>query len=402
MDNLTETTGLSLNNLYVLYDFYPHKFSTENRKMPASPTALLEIACPNPNIFVFNQASLSQSLPESTKKKTGNNVQKMIINKREAELDKLFKQGQITAEEKDRTMVYEFLGWALTSTNHFVYVYCISPSADKSKPEHWKILDKQLLAIFHRRLGKDVSRYYHYSSGHITESLKNTNHLAVDMRYIINRWVNSESEQFMPLIKENSHLFVRNADYLLRQHRDKEKIIMIALKDEEKKNDKKEEEEEEAKPSHKHEDLIRHGIDPYEINDDELCSITGEDYDKLREMPIPSQIRSHFNIFTNVSRRAFLDKNQAPSFYEHDPGILFDQICIATNIEAHAKRSVSQVTRDHLMTVKNNNVAHLIDNPPEEVLNEMKERVEEFIWANMSVEHASRSLPPYIKTKLSQ
>jgi hypothetical protein len=415
MNELTKQTKLSPYCLDVLYDFNRHKFTEDGKKPPSSSSpssssniTLVEVVCPNPDIFVFNSKVIQETNLESnnsdetttttttgkkTKKKKNNNViiQKQIITEKEAELEKLVKQGKMTTEEKDMALAYEFLGWGLTSMGHFVYIRCISTSQDRSKPEHWRILDKQLLPIFHRRLGKDISRYYSYTSDDVLESKDNSEHLTVDMRYIINRWMNSsEGERLMPLIKQNSQLFIRGTDYLLKQHQEKTKMLIA--------NEKSQK----IKKIHKHEKLLEDGYDPYEVKDDELYDITGERYDSLREIPIGPEIRSRLLDFLTISGHAFLDRNQPPEFYEHDPGLLFDQICIATNMENHAKRSISLVTRERLMVVENHETAKIIDKLSQNASGEIKECVEEFLWANMSVEHASRSLPPVIKTKLNQ
>ena len=404
MKDLACGTGLSTYALEVLYDFFGHKFGPAEESVTASShQSLVEIYCGNSEkVFAFNKEALqlererAASLAGTEKKPPSEaKLRRQIVERREAELDKQCRQGLVSARDKDYTLLWEFVGWAQTSGGHFIYIYYVGPGQrhapiDMRRPENWRPVDKNHLALFHRRLGKDVSRFYQYASTDVTTTADARTQLELDMRYVLYKWLNSKrGDESLPLLRLTRHLFNREPNHLVLQQQqqqpEKKRVVKTLAPT--------------WQPP-----VFFEGIDPYEVKDEALHHVSASEYAALSEWPLPSTTRCEFSDFVDVSRRAVLNEQQPqpPSYYEHDPIALFDALCIACNPEMQARRTVSAVTGDHLQVVQNHNVTRVIDYLTTErsAVEAVQARGEEFVWAAMAVENATRLIPEHLREAL--
>lgn len=432
MQKLVELTGLSSHCLDVLYDFNPHRFAPveksprqpvkaeqeeeddaegededeEERPGKAPKQRLLDIICLNQRIFTLNRDVLRQEAETLGKKPRGESaLRKAIVQRREQELEAQRKAGALSVEAKDQLMVHEFTGTAHTSGGHFIYCYYVGPAEraprDLGAVHNWVPVNKQHLSLFHRRLGKSVARYYAYQSAHVTETVHGSAMLALDMRFIVQKWLNSQQgERLMPLLRENGHLFARGEDYLARRHQAQQQALQAAPSAEPLPVKRGENERVET--------LVEFGDheDPYEVRDADLCHISDAEYERQAEMPLDSALSFGFQHFIDVSRRSCPRKEgeeaPPPQYYEHDPIHLFDALTIACNLEAHAHSSVALAMRDHLRVVVNDDMTAVVDYMTQEpsAVRDMQARAEEFLWACMAVENATRKVPAHLQKKL--
>ena len=207
METLLSETGLSTYMLSVLYDFHGHKFGARSAE-----ETLMAWYIPNPTIpSMYGLAK--QDI-------------KAMISRREVSLRQQYEQGLLTHEMKDFMLVYEFLGWAQTRGGHFVYIYFVGRNGKSAqefaKVENWEIVHKDHLSLFHTRLSnmKDPKKhYYAMNSLDIKETGDGRKHLSLDVRFIVNKWLNSsENEKCKPLLRERLGLFRRGEDYLHTLH----------------------------------------------------------------------------------------------------------------------------------------------------------------------------------------
>src|ERR1700748_678457 len=162
MQKLVELTGLSAYCLDLLYDFNPQRFAVvttsaipttprpdddeDDDEMVVEPSAtsqtvtggckvvkqqLLDIICHNRQIYAFNKEALRQETeltqPQGAKRRGESALRKSIVQRREQALEVARKAGDLSAQEKDYTLVHEFLGTAYTSCGHFIYCYYTGP-----------------------------------------------------------------------------------------------------------------------------------------------------------------------------------------------------------------------------------------------------------------------------------
>ena len=86
------------------------------------------------------------------------------------------KAGDLTPQEKDYTLVHEFLGAAYTSCGHFIYRYYTGPgertAQDLGTVQNWRPVDKQV-NTWHcvtSAWARIVARYYAFQSADVTET----------------------------------------------------------------------------------------------------------------------------------------------------------------------------------------------------------------------------------------
>lgn len=428
MQKLVELTGLSAYCLDLLYDFNPQRFATSatetakeededeeaivieqphqaaNSKAPKQQ--MLDIICHNRHVFAFNKEALKQEAEATqasgAKRRGESALRKAIVQRREQALEVARKAGDVTPQEKDYTLVHEFLGTAYTSCGHFIYCYYTGPAErnaqDLGTVQNWRPVDKQHLALFHKRLGKNVARYYAFQSADVTETADGRENLDIDMRFVVNKWLNSQQgEKLLPLLRENGHLFVRGEDYLARRHQQQQQTSQRPVAE-------KRSATQAALTDGEGPEFVE-GEDPYEVRDAELCHISDADYDRVCEVPLDGALQFGFQHFIDVSRRSCARKEgheAPPQYYEHDPMQVITAALIALNLELHAQSSVALAMRQHLRVVVNDDMTAIIDYLTQDpiAVQDMLGRAEEYLWANEAVENATRSVPQHLLEKL--
>jgi hypothetical protein len=378
---VSKKTGLSHYLLTVLYDFHAHKLGLPDKRRES----LMVIRCGNPEVVSFH--GLKKSMI------------KEVLSKR---LKEMGKEG-MEKGERDLAMVHEFTGWGLTSGGHWTYIYYRGPDKHTTVPDHWRILHKDLLPYFHTRFGKSLTpELTQMNALDFTFTEDGHNNLCMDARFIVNRWM--KAKQNLPLlemVKENIHLFAKGPDYLI-------KPIKREMK----------QEEVEEKPRLKKrrvkesvvlikEELDDDLDDPFEVKDEALRYVTNDEFTKSSfKFSLDPSITFDFPRFQAISRTAFISTTnpKPPSFYEHDPVNLFDAVAIATNMESFARTTGAVISLGHQKIVENDNTSAVIDyfaNNPR-VTEEVKDKQQEYLFALLATENATRNPPPPIEMALQQ
>jgi hypothetical protein len=142
--------------------------------------------------------------------------------------------------------------------------------------------------------------------------------------------------------------------------------------------------------------------DPYEVHDDYYRYVDQAEYDHAINLHhIHPSIKCDFDAYVSISRRSYLSGKvtNPEEFYTHDPTLLIDALTIACNIEAAAKRAASLVPYDALHIVENNDTASEVEAMAVDagaMLPAVRARGEEFLFALMAVENATRHPPDSI------
>ena len=197
-------TGLSHYLLTVLYDFRGHSLQDTTTESEVVTTPMKKRRHTFTHI-VCNNAEVARV--------TSDSETRVLVKQRDAQL----KQQALSAKEKDWRLVHEFLGWAQTHDGHFVYVYFTG--ADRRRPENWKLVSKDHLSLFHSRIGRDTSAFWHMSSSDVTETDDGRHNLALDARLLVNKWLKANAHH-RTLLREAAPLFARApVDYVVTLHR---------------------------------------------------------------------------------------------------------------------------------------------------------------------------------------
>ena len=221
----------------------------------------------------------------------------------------------------------------------------------------------------------------------------------------MNRWMKArQNSPLLEMVKENIHLFAKGPDYLIKlPARGSEEMIK--------------EEEEEKGPRSKKRRVKEPAVvireeeededDPYEVKDEELRYVTNDEFTKSSfKFSLDPSISFDFPRFQAISKTAFVSTTnpKPPSFYEHDPVNLFDAVAIATNMESFARTSGSVISLAHQKIVENDNTSAVIDyfahNP--RVTEEVKDKQQEYLFALLATENATRNPPSSIEVALQQ
>jgi hypothetical protein len=421
MQELVARTGLSPYCLSVLYDFAPQAFipAPETRKSKQKQV-LLDVICNNTQIQVTHKDATTR---------------RAVMTKREEELGLTVKRGLMTLQEKDYTLIHEMLGTGYTNGGHFVYCYYTGPERrsthDLGQVQHWVPVEKKLLPLFHKRLGRDVSVCYGYASAQVTETRDGRQNLDIDMRYIAQRWQNSQQgSRCSDALRGQSHLFVAGQDYNAVRHTQQQQHQQHASQ----KQDKKMDVDVPltlctVPPPVTHAphtmDVVHYGTvhnelmlcdnadesetdvyDRYAVTDDEYHHISDAEYDRLCAMPIPQDVQFSFRRFIDASRKSAFRTGQQPSaqYYDHDPIVVFDAAVLALNGELHSQGTLETVMQKHLRVIENDGVAQLLETMSHEsaTAQDIRARGDEYVWALMSIENVSRKVPDSLKSHFTE
>jgi hypothetical protein len=145
--------------------------------------------------------------------------------------------------------------------------------------------------------------------------------------------------------------------------------------------------------------------DPYEAGgDDHFRYVSKEDYDLSNRVSLHPSVHFDFSLFEQISRRAYPSTKvvRPPDYYEHEPVALFDAVALATNLEGAARRASSQIAYERLVILENGDATRIIECLVGDagMLGEVKGRAEEFLFALMAVENATRHPPTIVREAL--
>lgn len=339
------------------------------------------------SVFCCNEKTIHMMQSEKTTR--------AAILQREAEL----KKAQRTPRQRDEILINEFLGYVKLDRKHVVFAYFTGKSRDRKeliRLENWRIVHRDHLVLFQS----------HLNDKHFTESLykmtlsdipstSNEQNIAIDVRFIVNKWYNAnDNDEMKALLLAHKNDYTVGQDYLINLTT--MKATTTTQKKKTKKNDVMELIQSVAIDHRDDDAAAADDDDPYQVKDDAFRRVTKEEYIRLTQQPIDDSIHFDFMRFTEVSRRSFVSKKtpRPESHYVHDPIALFDAVVIATNIDGMARRSASMIPHKHHQVIENNDVTKVIDfmSQSAEPVADMHAICEEYLFALMAVDHATRSL----------
>ncbi len=144
--------------------------------------------------------------------------------------------------------------------------------------------------------------------------------------------------------------------------------------------------------------------DPYCVTVPRFTYCSRQEYNDSCRVALEPAVGFDFDRFAQVSRHAYPKQAVADpqQFYAHDPILLVDAVAMACHGEAVARRVATQVTYDNLVLVENGDVARVLDTllASETMCATVKSAAEQYLFALMAVDHATRHLPDTIKDKL--
>lgn len=145
--------------------------------------------------------------------------------------------------------------------------------------------------------------------------------------------------------------------------------------------------------------------DPYEVMDERFKRVTKAEYQNSLKCPIHPSVSFNIDLYTKISSTAFLSKKtyHPITVYQHDPIHLVDACAIAFNIELEARRMSSQISRQHLQVIQNNDTTPLLNLLSEDqiVRRSVLKYEEEFVAALMAVQEATSYLPKHVEEAFS-
>lgn len=315
------------------------------------------------------------------------------ILRREAELKKT--QRTLTARQRDEILIHEFLGYVTLDRKHIVFAYYTGKTRERKeliRLENWRIVHRDHLPLFQSHLNdKHFTEALYKMTLSDIPSTHNEENVAIDVRFIVNRWYNAhDNDEMKALLLAHKNDYAIGQDYLINLTTMK----TTTQKKKTKKNDVMELIQSVTPPV----DLVvdEPDDDPYQVKDDAFRRVTKEEYIRLTQQPIDDSIHFDFMRFTEVSRRSYISKKtpRPESHYVHDPIALFDAVVIATNMDGMARRAASMIPHKHHQVIENNDVTKVIDfmSHNAEPIADMHAICEEYLFALMAVDHATRSL----------
>lgn len=144
--------------------------------------------------------------------------------------------------------------------------------------------------------------------------------------------------------------------------------------------------------------------DPYAVRDARFHAVSAEEYNESCRVALHPSISFDFQRFERVSRHAYWNARvaQPERHYAHDPLVLLDALTLATHLEDAARRAATQVPYERLVVTENNDTQRVLDaiSADPDMRQAIKGAGEEFLWALMAVEHATRHPPDALAERL--
>ncbi len=447
--SLSKATGLSTFMLLVISDLYDRK----TKKFNKSET-IINVVFPNTNIRALNQTELDKYRPAASSNKNKEKPLsidqsiKLVLAAKEKELkdSKILVGGttnqyvDIPRREKDTLMLHEFVGYVVTKSGYFIYVFYTGPTdkgknnVELTKHENWRIVHKSHLRYFHTRITKIADYYTHTKNDQ--NGTKDEKFPAYDPRYIIYRWMGAAtSEPLIEIIKQNIGLLQNRDDFLVSDYKKKKQLETINANTAKKNMQNSEttttqlslvDEEDDSssspvlpsrskKPKIQSTDdgdrceVIIKKFDPISdreeqakrgfaiTNDPEFCQIFMKEFPSVYRCPIPE------NMTLTMDELIYLGKRVDQETPEKDwnPSILAKALIIAHNHESHIKRCGSIITDRHLQILERDNITPILDllTTNQDAINFVKESTSQYIYSVLATELISRDIPPEMEER---
>lgn len=342
VDDVCQKVGLSEYSLTIYV-------ATTSKTNPIHINNLFRIVCPNregirslslDTIRAFESVSTSPDTPPKKNKKSSDEWRHSIINERGKEIvsngikiaGTLDAMKKIPPRQKELQLIWEFLGWAQTSSNFYVYVYYVGPQdkgvdfIELTRPENWHIVPETHLVLFHKNMG-DVHNFFQQTPFSVKESIANNAHIEYDVRYILYKWKKCRKPariEHIALVEANRALFEPKDS--LRVKNDKKRTRDIAM----------------ATP-------VKNGVEPREEKKKKKTKTTTKKRKHTKEDPtsaiavIPLQ-KKEYEVKNEKYRRVYVDEYVDVTRYPlgtDEDGITFD----ARSIDMLVNNAVSDVSR---------------------------------------------------------
>jgi len=405
-------TGLSQFMLQVAMDLL------ENQK----PLTLINIVCPSPDISVLNKEVIEATRnhcveTKKTKKKvyTDDEVRKFIVERREKTLQSegVRIAGSTLMEKmdnsyKDETLVSEFLGFARTSKDYFVYVYYVGPStvtkSDLANPENWIPVHKMHLGHFHRRI-KDHKPYYTHTKYDQVEGAP-----LYDPRFLMYKWLAKAGQVHRPLLERHRSLFLDEEDFVVRHYEknssalhyydeSKRDCLMLDLTTTMK-------EEPLGGIFNVEQDRQRQQANGYRVSDSEACHVTIEEFPLLSRIPLPVEIDLNMEEFLSISQHTYVNEKRLrpPEDFVCDPFVMVKAAIMALNMEMQIRRVPPLVGDAKLQILEGDNVKPILDyiGSHASCMDAIKDATQHSLLAFMATEAMTREPPQHIKEILEK
>lgn len=437
MKELGQTTGLSEFMLTVAMDLLDK----------TRPLTLIDIVCPNPDIRVLNQEALDASrhlcstatkkktdgaTPEAKKKKvaTDDEVRKFIVERREKALqsegvriagsDLIEKMDNIN---KDSTLVSEFLGYARTSRNYFVYAYYVGPATptgvavatELGNPQNWLPVHKLHLGHFHRRI-RDPKPYHKYTSyDHVESKLVGDTPL-YDPRFMMHKWLAKDGQAHRALLDRHKPLLANEQDFLTKHYEEEGALyyydeskadrLMIDLSMDVDVVAAEQDGGGSGGVFNAEQDRLRQQASGYRLSDKELCHVSITEFPSLSRIPLPREIDLSMEEFLGISQHTHVNERRLrpPEDFVCDPFVMTKAAIMALNFEAQIKRVLPLVGDAKLQILEADNVKPILDfmGNHKSCTDAIKEATFKSLLAFMAVEAMTREPPPHIKEALEK
>ena len=146
-------------------------------------------------------------------------------------------------------------------------------------------------------------------------------------------------------------------------------------------------------------------VDPYEVRDAAYRRVSNEEFTQSQVVPIDRSLSFHFSDFVQLANRLHTeppDHVNPQDYWTHDPMRLVAATAIACNIERWALLTASYVPYSELQTLEDYDTTRVLqymkNNPQAKA--KVQEMTGELIYSLMSVDMATRRLPPHIAAKI--
>ena len=398
------------------------------------PLTLIDIVCPSQNIRVLNQEAIdaSRHLSEGKKKKvaTDDEVRKFIVEKREKTLQSegvriagSDLQEKMSNTQKDDTLVSEFLGYARTTRNYFVYAYYVGPSGSNlatelRNPVNWLPVHKMHLGPFHRRI-RDVKPYYRHTSYDQVESKLTGGVPLYDPRFIMHKWLAKDGQAHKALLDRHRPLFAKEKDFLIKHYEEDQEAngggalyyydenkadsLMIDLS-----MDVVVEQDGGGVGGvfNAEQDRQRQQARGYRLTDKEVCHVNIDEFPSLSRIPLPQEIDLSMTEFLGISQHTYVNEKRLrpPEDFICDPLVMTKAALMALNFEMQIKRVLPLVGDAKLQILEADNVKPILDymGSHKSCTNAVKDATFRSLLSFMAVEAMTREPPPHIKEALEK
>lgn len=316
--------------------------------------------------------------------------------------------------KRDALLMYDYVGWGVTKTGCYVFVYYIGPenrsddNYELKQSENWKVVPKSHLSHFH----KHITPYTHYKLylNHTRFSLKQNKfilkHIEYDARYIVLKWQknSSVSKEHFARILDNKELFASLPDrreYHIKviEQRMKEQelnsIEAMTLCDV---NTTTTTTTGVSSKSPLSSPLLNStspttttSLSMTSPDKRKYSSLTIDNYPRMAQRPLGSS-RFGFEKFKHLVTHVVENRLIPPKEYLWEPKDMVEAILIAFNTDLHARAQISSLFEDYNVSLDNFDTSHLAETMfyNEDAQYDIKQSTREYVFANVLVDLLTR------------